>query len=451
MKGGGGLRRLRTLILWLEPGMGVKRYVLLAVGGALLMVLGAVGTALWLSGEERDVLSQPIEEVLTSPNWYAYGIWLSLLAVVAGVVVSALAIRRLNRSLLSNWLPHPDDAPLLLNRKLHLSKGPRIVALGGGSGLSNLLRGLRNHTSNLTAVVAVSDNGGSSGRLRAAFGMPAPGDLTDCLAALSDNESELTRLLQFRFTRGDELSGHTFGNLLITTLTEMEGDFGRALRVINRLLNLSGRVYPATSQAVNLVVTKESGVEVVGEEKLRQEPGPVETLRIEPATPTGLPEVTEALLEADLIVLGPGSLFSSTIPPLLVPSIRDGLARSRAPVVYVANIMTELGETDGYDAFQHVEALVRHGARRPDLVLLNSTPVDPTRLKSYRGEGAELVAASRERIEALGARVVEAPLLGSGEYAQHDSGQLAAVLVGLATQAQQASVGSVKAAEAALS
>ncbi len=451
MKGGPNWKGLSTLRLWLTPGMGVKRYVTVAVFGGLLLVLGVVGLSLWFFGDERSVISAPIEEFLTSGNWYAFGAWLSLLLLLSGVVISSVAVAFLNRSLLSNWMPRPGDAARLLNRKVMLAKGPKVVALGGGSGLSNLLRGLREHTSNLTAVVAVSDNGGSSGRLRAEYDMPAPGDLTDCLAALSDNESELTRLMQYRFTRGKELRGHTFGNLLIATVTEMQGDFGQALRVINRLLSLSGSVYPATAQPVNLVVTKEGGVEVTGEEQLREVPGAVQSLRIEPSDPEGPPEVVAALLAADLVVLGPGSLFSSTIPPALVPAIRDAINRTDAKLVYVANIMTEVGETDGFDAFAHVEAITRHGVRAPDVVLVNSTPIDPERLKNYVSEGAQVVEASTAAFAEAGIRLMPVPMLGRGEYAQHDSVMLARVLAEMAVASVEPEPLTQQAPEAALS
>ncbi len=438
-----GVGRIR---LWLAPGMGVKRHMLVAIGGGLLLVLGAIGFTLWVYGEGRAELSQPVEQVLSSGPWNAVGGWLSVAVILFGLTVTVIAVGRLNRSLLSNWLPHPDDAARLLNRKVALARGPRVVALGGGTGLSNLLRGLRKHTSNLTAVVAVSDDGGSSGRLRAAYGMPAPGDLTDCLAALSDNESELTRLLQYRFNRGEELSGHTFGNLLITTVAEVEGDFGNALRVINRLLDLSGAVYPATAEPITLVVEKSSGEIVRGEENLRSAPGAVQSLSTEPSDPDGLPEVEHAILTADLIVLGPGSLFSSTIPPLLVPSVREAVNKSTAKLVYVCNIMTEAGETNGFDAFDHVAALEKHGLRRPDVVLWNSTPVDRSRLENYRGEAAELVDGARQRFEQAGIGIVEAPLLGSGAYAKHDSDKLGAVLADLATSRQRSArnVGAVR-------
>lgn len=423
---------LLTWRLWLTPGMGVKRHVALAVAGALLLVVGVVGGVLWLFHGRRRVLSSPIERVLVSSTWHDVGGYLSLIVAVLGVLLAILAVRRLNRSLLSNWMPSPSQAAVVLHRRVSLAKGPRMVALGGGTGLSNLLRGLRDHTSNLTAVVTVSDDGGSSGRLRAAFDMPPPGDLTDCLAALSDNELEVSRLLQYRFARGDELMGHTFGNLLIATLTEVEGDFGQAIRVVNRLLNLSGAVYPVTSRPVTLLVTKETGEAIRGESRTRECPGPARAVALEPEQPDAVPEVVDAVLRADLAVLGPGSLFTSTLPPILVPGVRRALLDSDALLVYVCNIMTEAGETDGFDAYDHVDALARHLGRLPDLVVLNNTPVDEARLEAYRAEGASAVEPALERFGEAGVEVLRLPLLGTGPLAQHDSERLASWLVELA-------------------
>ncbi len=421
-----------TWRLWLTPGMGVKRHVALAVVGTLMLVGGVIGAVLWTLNERRRYVSAPIESVLVSPTWKAGGGWVSIVIALLGIVLATVAVARLNRSLLSNWMPSPRQAAVVLHHRVRLARGPRIVAFGGGTGLSNLLRGLREHTSNLTAVVTVSDDGGSSGRLRAAFDMPAPGDLTDCLAALSDNELEVTRLLQYRFGRGAELKGHTFGNLLITTLTEVEGDFGRAIRVLNRLLNLSGAVYPVTAHPVTLQVTKESGEVITGESRTRECPGPVREVSITPSEAPALREVVSAVERADLVVLGPGSLFTSTIPPVLVPGARDALRRTRALVVYVCNIMTEAGETDGFDAFRHVDVLRRHMGRAPDVVMLNSAPVDPARLAAYRAENAETVADSIDHLKELGIEVLRLPLLGGGPHAQHDSVRLAGWLEELA-------------------
>jgi uncharacterized cofD-like protein len=414
---------------WLAPGMGVKRHVALAVAGALLLVLGVVGSMLWLFSGNRQALSDPIEGVLVSGSWLRYGLAAALALIVAGLSTATIAVGRLNRSLLSNWMARPHEAAEVLHRRLQLSRGPRIVAFGGGTGLSNLLRGLRAHSSNLTAVVTVADDGGSSGRLRLAFGMPAPGDLSDCLAALSDNELEVSRLLQYRFERGRELQGHTFGNLLITTLAEVEGDFGRAVRALNSLLNLSGSVYPATTEPVSLCVRKESGVVVRGESAVRDSAGAVARVSIEPEEVASLPEVARDVERADLIVLGPGSLFTSTIPPLLAGDVRRALLDARAPILYVCNIMTEAGETDGFQAFDHVVKLREHLGRAPDWVVVNSAPVDPARLEAYEQEGAQVVEVDPERFAAEGIRLAQLDLLGSGPYAQHDAEALASWLI----------------------
>ena len=437
--------------LWLTPGMGVKRHVSLAVVGALLLVFGVIAGMLWAFNERRFELSDPIEVALVSDSWERYGGWVSFALIAFGLVIAILAVARLNRSLLSNIMERPQEMAQILHRRVMLGRGPRIVILGGGTGTSNLLRGLREHTSNLTAVVAVSDDGGSSGRLRKAFGMPAPGDLTDCLAALSEHESSLSRLLQYRFVRGEELSGHTFGNLFITTLTEVEGDFGQALRALNQLLNLSGAVYPATSQPVTLEVTKLSGEVVSGESRVREVAGAVRSVTLTPAAPDSLPEVRESIMAADLVVLGPGSLFTSTIPPLLVSDIADAVASSRAKLVYVANIMTEAGETDGFDAYDHVAALEAHGARTPDVVLLNSEPVDDRRVARYLLESATVVAHAEERFAAAGITVVRQPLMSSGETAQHDSVLLANALARLAREARSQGVAALPAQPAVAS
>lgn len=436
MKNAGNVTGLNAWRLWLTPGMGVKRHVSLAVVGTLLLVIGVIAGVLWAFNDRRVELSVPIEVALVSDTWERYGGWFAFALIAIGAVIAIMAVARLNRSLLSNIMARPQEMAQMLHRRVMLGRGPRIVILGGGTGTSNLLRGLREHTSNLTAVVAVSDDGGSSGRLRKAFNMPAPGDLTDCLAALSEHESSLSRLLQHRFVGGEELSGHTFGNLFITTLTEVEGDFGQALRVLNQLLSLSGSVYPATNQPVSLVVTKMNGQIVAGESSVRQVGGAVRSVALTPAAPRSLPEVRQALLAADLIVLGPGSLFTSTIPPLLVPDVAAALVKSRAKLVYVSNIMTEAGETDGFDAFDHVAALEAHGSRRPDLVLVNSEPVDDERVASYLLESATVVDGAAARFAAMGIAVANLPLISSGTTAQHDSVLLANALVKLARESK---------------
>ncbi|MCH2667633.1 MAG: uridine diphosphate-N-acetylglucosamine-binding protein YvcK [Deinococcales bacterium] len=423
---------LASMRLWLTPGMGVKRHVLVAAIGIVVLLAGTIAGILWIFSGNRQILSEPIEVILVSKLWDAAGGWTALLIGLIGLATTTLAIARLNRSLLSNWMPDPYDAAVVLHRRLSLSRGPNIVAFGGGTGLSNLLRGLRNYTSNLTAVVTVSDDGGSSGRLRQAFDIPAPGDLTDCLAALSGNEQELGRLLSYRFQRGKELQGHTFGNLLITTLTEVRGDFGQALRTLNSLLDLQGAVYPASSEPISLLVEKPDSELILGETRARNHPGPIKTVSLRPHSPKSLPEVTSAITLANLIVLGPGSLFTSTLPPLLVPQIRESLHTTQAKIVYVLNIMTEAGETDGFEAFDHITSLKNHLGRYPDFAVINSSEVDLARQEAYSNEGATIVKFKASPFRSIGIETIVGNLLGAGPHAQHDSSALAEVLFDLA-------------------
>ena len=430
------LRRLSNFRLWLTPGMGVKRHVARAVLGAVILLVGVIAGTLWLLEEVRGQIAAPIEAWLVSAAWRQSGGWVAALVALVGLAISVSAVGRLNRSLLSHWLPKPDEAAAVLHRRLSLARGPRVVAIGGGTGLSNLLRGLRLQTSNITAVVTVSDDGGSSGRLRSAFGMPAPGDLSDCLAALSDNELQVSRLLEYRFTRGAELEGHTFGNLLITTLTEVEGDFAQAARVLNSLLNICGAVYPVTTEPVSLEVIKRSGERVHGESQVRAVPGPAARALIRPSEPAVVPEVVAAIETAELVVLGPGSLFTSPLPPLLVPGCRRALLMTNAKLVYVCNVMTEAGETDGFSAWNHVAAIHQHLGRYPDVVAINTTPVDEARLERYRTEQAEVVSWNEADFARAKIDLVTLQLLGPGPWAQHDPYKLAEWLASYAKTAK---------------
>ena len=430
---------ITRLRFWLTPGMGVKRHVAWATLGTVMALMGVALLALWFVDGHKETVYKPLMAFLTSSFWMRWGAWISLGIAALGVLLAIAAIGNLNRSLLSHWLPQPQDAAQVLHQRLQLAKGPRIVAFGGGTGLSNLLRGLRHYSSNLTAVVAVSDDGGSSGRLRDAFDMPAPGDIVDCIAALSDHELELSRLLEYRFERGEELQGHTFGNLFITTLTEVEGDFAHAIRQLNSILNLTGAVYPATTRALSLIVNKASGQTVRGETNVREHNGAVKRVMIEPSHPPALPEVLRDISQADLIVLGPGSLFTSVIPPLLVPEIKQALQMTKTPVLYICNIMTEAGETDDFSAFDHVAAIHKHIGRYPDFVVVNSSPVDDARLEAYQLEDAVPVLFDQDHFGQADVGVFPLALIGEGRYAQHDSMRLAKWLVEVAKTSPQTS------------
>ncbi len=420
------ISRLEKIRLWLTPGMKVKRHISLAILGTVCLMIGASFLVLWLF---QVSLSKSIPKILTNPVWAYGGVYISLFFLSLGIGLVVHAVRALNYSLLSSWTPRPRDTVIVTHKRLSLSKGPRIVALGGGTGLSNLLRGLRHHTSNITAVVAVSDDGGSSGRLRSAFNIPPPGDLVDCLAALSDNELHVSKLLKYRFHRGNELKGHTFGNLFITTLTEVEGDFAEAIRLMNALLNICGVVYPVSAQAITLKAKKYTGKWVTGESLIRKVAGPIEKVTIEPYNPPLVPEVASAIALADVIVLGPGSLFSSTLPPLLVPECKQALLETNAPIGYICNVMTEAGETDGYSAWHHVKVIKAHIGRYPDWVLINNAPIDSSRLQAYRAEHSEVVTFDSSPFLLQGVEVIHADILSKGLYAQHDSQKLVSWLI----------------------
>lgn len=320
---------------------------------------------------------------------------------------------------------------------------PRVVAIGGGTGLSTLLRGLKHLTPWITAVVTVSDDGGSSGRLRDELGVLPPGDIRGCLVALADDESLLGALFSHRFANG-ALAGHSFGNLFLAALAEVTGDFDRAVKESSKVLAITGTVLPSTTADVRLHAELSDGRHLVGESSIGRAPVSVRRVWLEPEGASALPLALERIADADLVVLGPGSLFTSVVPNLLMGGIREALAATSATVVYVANVMTQPGETAAFSGLDHVRALVDHlGPGVLDAVLANVTPVPADLLRRYRGQGAEPVlwcdveqremadaAAGEEAVD--GVAFVRRPLLDATDLARHDSTALAAEIVALA-------------------
>ncbi|MBI4864914.1 MAG: uridine diphosphate-N-acetylglucosamine-binding protein YvcK [Candidatus Riflebacteria bacterium] len=324
-------------------------------------------------------------------------------------------------------------------------RGPRIVALGGGTGLSCLLKGLKAHTSNLTAVVTVADDGGSSGRLRRDFSMLPPGDARNCIVALAQNEGMLADLFQYRFEKGGDLAGHSFGNLLIAALTEITGDFLEALRISSKVLAIRGEVFPSTLENVVLKAELESGDTVEGESRIPLARQRIRRISLSPAAPEPPPAVLERIREADLIVLGPGSFFTSIVPNLLVNGVAAAVAGSAAPVVYVANLMTQPGETDRFTLGDHLAALRRHaGLGRIDFAVVNSAPIDPAKLRFYETRGAVPVRVGQKTRMLLGHRLVEEPLTPDmpqrrvSDVIRHDPVKLARVLIRIAEMCRRA-------------
>lgn len=324
----------------------------------------------------------------------------------------------------------------------------RVVAIGGGTGLSVLLRGLKQHVqkassargglkiSNLTAVVTVTDEGGSSGRLRRDFGMLPPGDIRNCLVALAEDEKILTRLFNYRFAAGRGLRGHSLGNLFLTALTNLTGDFSTAVKQASDVLAIRGEIFPATLADVRLRALLSDGRRVEGESRIHETVVPIRSLSIVPERCLPLPETVKAIEQADLITLGPGSLYTSLLPNLLVSGIPKHIAHSRATKIYIGNLMTQPGETRGYTVAEHLDAIAQHVGRNLfDFVVLNNRRFPRSMRQRYAEDCAEPVVLDLERARALGPSPVLAPLLLADDgVARHDSARLSRLLLELAGQ-----------------
>ena len=318
----------------------------------------------------------------------------------------------------------------------------RIVAIGGGTGLSMLLRGLKAHVAprrqrnspqpiaDLAAVVTVTDDGGSSGRLRREYNVLPPGDLRNCMVALSEDEALLGRLFQYRFHSGRGLRGHSFGNLFLTALCDVTGDFTRAVRVSSEVLAIRGRIFPSTNQLVSLEAALANGKVIAGETRIGATRIPIRRVRLVPRKVKPLPEVLEAIAAADLILLGPGSLFTSIIPNLLVSGFAEAIEKSRATRVYIANLMTQPGETLGYTLMDHVRAIHQHTGRKIiDSIVLNNKPLAPEVLRRYKSEDAEPVFVDHLELQRMGLQCVSDNLLEVHGVVRHNSSRLASLLI----------------------
>ncbi len=418
--------RLTRSLHWLVPGIGIKRWILLAVFGVILL-LDAVTR--WFIAEGTGIhVNEILDDIVDDYFPPAYLTWIlgaiGIALVAAGVWMWLRAVVRGARDRTPRGFR---DA--LAGRRLQ--QGYKIVAIGGGTGLSTLLRGLKRRTSNLTAVVTVSDDGGSSGRLQKELGVLPPGDVRNCLVALADDEAMVTDLFRYRFTEGEGLSGHSFGNLFLAAMSGITGNFDQAIKESSRVLNVVGRVLPATLGMVRLCAELDDGTIVEGESSISLAKRPIKRVFFEPATVAPLDEVVAAIRDADAIVLGPGSLFTSLAPNLLVSGIAREVAYSHAVKMYVCNVMTQPGETDAMTAADHVEALLKSaGERVCDYVIVNDEP--PSRLLgAYAQEGQVPVLPDVERIAALGLEPVRAQVIGETETVRHDPEKLAAVVLSI--------------------
>jgi uncharacterized cofD-like protein len=413
---------LQEIIRWVRPGLGIKRWFALVMIGITLLGLGF---AVILIDVYRTDSTNPLFLTVL-----AYVSLRFLPRIVRAIIFGGLGIGlvvygivRLNRSLLAPFLRPGSNVVDQLRGFRRRERGPRIVTIGGGHGLATLLRGLKAHTSNLTAVVTVADDGGSSGRLRESFGILPPGDIRNCLAALSNDEDLLAQLFQYRFSGSAELDGHSFGNLFITALADITGSFESAVVESGRVLSVNGQVLPATLHNVRLVASMQlphslNEVRVEGESKIPEMAGRVQRVWLEPDDAPAYPPVLREILTADIIVVGPGSLYTSLLPNLLVKDLLSAMRVSHAFKIYVSNIATQDGETDFYSCYDHVRALEGHvGEELFDAILYND---------NYAGDiGSESQWVHADERTLSDSRSYGADLVDDGHARRHDSAKLA--------------------------
>ncbi|MEG4024552.1 gluconeogenesis factor YvcK family protein [Microcoleus sp. S13C4] len=423
--------RVHQWFKWLAPGLLVKRWLLISASG---VVLATLGLAIWTGMTPIFFLLQLLRNFLA---WIAEVIpnYVSGPIIIAGGILLILwgQTRSLN-SITQVLMPEGNEElvdRLLNHRRLH--RGPKIVALGGGTGLSNLLRGLKDYSAKITAIVTVADDGGSSGRLRREIGVLPPGDIRNCLAALADEEKLLTELFQYRFQAGDGLMGHSFGNLFLTAMSDIAGDLEQAIAASSKVLAVRGEVLPATLSDVSLWAELADGRRIEGESSITKANGKILKIGCTPANPPALPRAVEGLREADFIIIGPGSLYTSVIPNLLVPEIADAIANSEVPRIYVCNIMTQPGETDGYSVADHIRAIDR-ACGRPlfDAVVVQGKVPSAKALIRYSQENSYPVVLDREAVTQLGRRIVIANVMDEDKNTgliRHNSQRLAGMLL----------------------
>lgn len=421
-------RMLRAWVAWLVPGLGVKRWVVLMAAGILLLSAGVmlivnVRPLGWL---ELSMFRISVA-ILTATGGALSPTWLGVLVVAGGLVAVFTGLRGTVRAVADALLPSGEHQLVdVLSQQRQRRRGPHIVVIGGGTGLSTLLRGLKHYSDNLTAVVTVFDDGGSSGRLRRELGILPPGDIRDCLVALAESEPLMTRLFEYRF-QGGALDGHAFGNLFIASLAGVTGDLESAVKETSKVLNIRGRVLPSAVEDVVLWAEFADGTTVEGESQITQARKRIRRVGLKPADVAPLPEVLQAIGEADLIVLGPGSLFTSVIPNLLVHGVADAVRTSRALRLYVCNVMTQPGETDGFAASDHVRTL--HdlvGSGLFSHVLVNGQrPRNRALLARYEADGARPVEPDLERIYALGVTPISDTLISEEHLVRHNPRRLA--------------------------
>ena len=429
------IKRSQRAIRWLLPGLVVKRWM---ITSGLGLLIGLLGVIIWAD-------FRPVYWFLEVLFWIL-GIITTFLPIsftgpflfFAGIGLLIYGQSRSFQSISQALSPRKDTFLVdALLAKSKLNRGPNILAIGGGTGLSSLLKGLKRYSSNITAIVTVADDGGSSGILRRELGVQPPGDIRNCLAALSSEEKLLTRLFQYRFPTGNGLEGHSFGNLFLSALNSITGNFENAITASSRILAVQGQVIPATNVDVRLWAELENGEKVYGESAVGRSPCPIVRVGCIPERPPALKSAIDAINNAEIILLGPGSLYTSLLPNLLIPEIVEAIQKSKAPKLYICNLMTQPGETDNLDVEGHIRAIESQLAslgitkRIFKTILAQSDIVNSPLVDYYRFKGAEPVMSNRDNLINQGYRVIQTSLQGDKQSAtlRHDPRSLALAIM----------------------
>ena len=415
---------------WFYPGIRIKRYLLLVIFGILLLVSGLI---FCLDIENFILIKDNLKGIFNFPDSFLNISGITIGTIGIGFII--LGIRNLNRSIFKAVIPkQADRISELIYQKARLNKGPKIVVIGGGTGLYVLLRGLKTYTNNITAVVTVFDTGGSSGRLRKELGVLPPGDIRNCLVALATAEPLMERLFQYRFSNGS-LEGHSFGNLFISAMSEVSGDFINAIEKSSEILAIQGRVLPSSLENVTLFAKMKDGETIRGESEITGSRKIIEKVYLEPSDISPLPETLKALKEAEIIILGPGSLYTSVICNLLVKGMPKAISESQAIKVYVCNIMTQLGETDSFTASHHLKNLEKYlGSNCIDYLIVNTAKINSNLKEKYALEDAYQVAVDKSEILEMGVNLISEELWCNQNLARHDSNKLAQVIIDLISE-----------------
>lgn len=422
-----------NFIKWLYPGLQVKRWLIVFWVGLIIFSIGIIlmiNIKIPVTIELRII---SLIKLITDKDISAF--WVDLLFVLLGLILMILGIRFWFKSIYTAVMPYENKKVLeVLLERGHLKHGHKIIAIGGGTGLSSLLRGIKIFTSNIAAVVAVTDDGGSSGRIREELKILPPGDIRNCLVALANEESLMSELFQYRFSSGKDLKGHNFGNIFLAAMSNITGNFYEAVKQLSKILAISGKVLPTTLDLSMLCSELEDGTIIEGETNISKSKVPIKRLFLKPADCTPLPEVLTSISEADAIIFGPGSLYTSVICNLLVSGIVDEIKKSKAVKIYICNIMTQPGETTGFKASDHLKAIYNYtGEKFFDYIITNNSYPSKEFLERYKEEGSQVVENDTEILNKMSLKVIEANVLLEDNYLRHNPTALAEKIMEIVT------------------